>query len=963
MKYIPLNVKTEYDLMNSLIKIDELISYAIKEEIPSIGITDTNMFSSYEFITKCKNNNIKSIIGLPLEIGDNLLYLYARNYDGFVSLCRIVSKKNIDESVDMNFIKDFTNNLILVCNYNDYEKYKSIFEYIYIYYSNEEEKKNALLVSDNVIYLPIIKCFKKSDLVYLKYLKYIESGKTIEENISIKEEYLIQNTNDFDIQTTIKFSSLINIELPKSTIHIPVYKENSSAFLKALAKKGLEKRLGGKVSDEYKSRLIYELDIIEKMNYVDYFLIVYDFVLFAKKHNILVGPGRGSGAASLVNYALGIINVDPLKYNLIFERFLNPDRITMPDIDIDFDNMKREEVIDYVTHKYGLDKTARIISFNTMLPKQIIRDMGRVLNYQGIVIDRICKTIRDEKDFNELKNNYEFNKIIKNNDEISKLIDICKHLCGLKKNTSIHAAGVVISDISLDTIMPLYKSNNMVLTGYPMDYIESLGLLKMDFLSIKNLNTISNIIDDIKKDGIDIDINNIDLDDKKTLDLFKNAYTTGIFQFESDGMKSFLKNLEVDSFNTLVDAIALYRPGPREMIPEYILRKKGSHKVTYLVKELEPILKSTYGIIIYQEQVLEILKRIGGFSYAEADIIRRAMSKKKLDLMNEEKDKFIKGVINLGYDEKVGNELFNQIVKFASYGFNKSHSVVYSLVAYQMAYLKINYTLYFMKNLLNMNSSSEKLKEYIDEAKILGIDFEKININKSYNEFIIDNKKLVYPLSMIKSIAANVSKEIESERIKGKFVSFYDFMIRCYHGSVNKKVVIALIESDVFYEFNINKKQMVKNIDEVLNYVNLCKDLNLVIDNPPVFDYEDDYNDKEMIENEIKYFGFYLSHHPVTKYDRANAITLKDFKKYYDKTITTILYVENVKTIKAKTNEKMSFIKLSDEYDTVEGVIFPEQYKKIGEVEKNNVYKINAHVEKRNNTYQLIIYNMILLSV
>ena len=271
MKYIPLNVKTEYDLMNSLIRIDELISYAKNEELSSVGITDCNMFSSYEFITKCKSNNIKSIIGLPLEIDNNILYLYARNYEGFVSLCKIVSKRNIDGSVDIDFIKEYSNNIILVCNYKDYEKYKNDFEYIYIYYTNDEEKKNALLVSEDVVYLPCIKCFKKDDLVYLKYLKYIEEGKTIEEDINIKEEYLKENANDFDIKTTIKFSSLIDIELPKSTIHIPVYKENSSAFLKALAKKGLEKRLGGNVSDEYKSRLIYELDVIEKMNYVDYF--------------------------------------------------------------------------------------------------------------------------------------------------------------------------------------------------------------------------------------------------------------------------------------------------------------------------------------------------------------------------------------------------------------------------------------------------------------------------------------------------------------------------------------------------------------------------------------------------------------------------------------------------------------------------------------------------------------------
>ena len=426
-------------------------------------------------------------------------------------------------------------------------------------------------------------------------------------------------------------------------------------------------------------------------------------------------------------------------------------------------------------------------------------------------------------------------------------------------------------------------------------------------------------------------------------------------------MKSFLKTLEVDSFNTLVDAIALYRPGPREMIPEYIARKKGKHKIDYEVKELEPILNSTYGIIIYQEQVLEILRTIGGYTYSEADIIRRAMSKKKYSVIESEKEKFTSGVIKNGYSSKVADDLYNLIIKFSSYGFNKSHSVVYSLVAFQMAYLKINYTLYFMKNLLNMNKQAEKLKEYLDEAKILGISFDKVSINNSSYDFKIENNKLILPLSIIKSIALNVCEEIENERKKGKFTSFYDFMIRCYGKSVNKKVVIALLECGVFDEFNINKKQMVLNIDEVLNYVSLCKDLNMTLENPPEFEAIDDYDEKEMVLNEINNYGFYLSFHPVTKYDRSSSISLEVYKKYFDKTITTTLFVESVKTIRTKNNDKMSFLRLSDEYDFTEGVIFSEAYKKLGEIEKNNVYRINAKVERRNNIYQLIIYNMIKL--
>lgn len=958
MNYIPLNIKTEYDLMNSLIRIDDIILYAKSTNLTALGITDTNMFGALEFINKCKANDIKPIIGTELYIGEEYFILYAKNYEGFVSLCKIVSKKNLD-TLTFDYIKELNKDLICVTSIKHYQNIKEYFDEIYIKYHNDKIKEEALKQTSNIIYMDMIRYFESQDLEYFKIMKLINEGKTIKDKISIYESYYKENNNEEDIKTTYEFSSKINIDIPKSKLHIPVYNEDSISYLKALSKKGLEKRLNGNVPQKYKDRLMYELSVIEKMNFTDYFLIVYDFVLFAKKNNITVGPGRGSGAASLVNYALGIINVDPLKYDLIFERFLNPGRITMPDIDIDFDSLKRDDVIDYVSNKYGHENTARIISFNTLLPKQVIRDVSKCLELEPILIDRLCKTIKDEKDFIILQNNKEFMSIVNRNDNLKYLIKICHKLCGLKKNTSMHAAGVVISDIPLYNFMPLYKRDNVILTGYSMEYIESLGLLKMDFLSIKNLNTISNIINDITSSGLDININNINLNDKRTLDLFKKAYTTGIFQFESQGMKAFLKTLEVDSFNTLVDAIALYRPGPREMIPEYIARKKGKSKITYLVKELEPILKNTYGIIIYQEQVLEILKTIGGYTYAEADLIRRAMSKKKENIILSEKDKFIAGVLKKGYTKEIAEELYSLIIKFSSYGFNKSHSVVYSLVAFQMAYLKINYSLYFMKNLLNMNKSSDKIKEYIDESKILGLSFNPIDINNSFDEFVIQDNKLTLPLSLINSIGIQVSDEITKERKKGLFKSFYDFMIRCYGKSVNKRVVISLVECGAFNEFNLNKKQVIENIDEILNYVTLCKDLNMTLDTEPVLENISDYTDKETIDNEIKNYGFYLSHHPVTKYDRSNAITLENYKNYFDKTITTILYVENIKSIRTKNNELMSFLTLSDEYSKIEGIIFPKDLKRLPEITSKNIYKINAKVERRENTYQLIIYNMI----
>lgn len=961
MKYIPLNIKTEYDLMNSLIKIDELISYAVENKYSALGITDLNMFGDYEFISKCIKNNIKPIVGIELCVDDRTFYLYAKNYDGYISLCKIVSKKNIDV-LSFSDILELQANIIVVCNQIDYVFFSNSFNDIYIYYYDDKTKIEAKNISNKVLYLPKIKYFKEDDKIYLKYIKLILESKTIDDSLIIDDNYLVDNDNLEDIKTTYEFISNIDIKIPKSILHIPIYNENSVSYLRALAKRGLEKRLNGNVGAEYKDRLIYELSIIERMNYVDYFLIVYDFVLFAKKHNILVGPGRGSGAASLVNYALGIINIDPLKYNLIFERFLNPDRITMPDIDIDFDNLKREDVIEYVVNKYGQKNTARIISFNTMLPKQIIRDVSRVLKYDNTLVDKLCKTIKDEKNFVELKSNNEFMSFLRGNEYVKNLIVICNKLCGLKKNTGMHAAGVVISDIGLDNIMPLYKSNGVILTGYSMEYIEALGLLKMDFLSIKNLNTISNILSDINSSGLSFDINSIDLNDQKTLDLFKNAYTSGIFQFEKPGMKNFLKLLQVSDFNTLVDAIALYRPGPRDNIEEYISRKKGK-KYKYLVKELETILASTYGIVIYQEQVLEILRQLAGYTYSEADIVRRAMSKKKHDIIELEKSKFFNCVMSKGYTSKVAEELYNLIIKFSYYGFNKSHSVAYTLVAFQMAYLKVHYTNFFMKNLLNTKKNSSDIKEYLDESKLLGLEFDKININESTNDFELNGKKLILPFSMIKQISIVVSNEIVEERCKKKFASFYDFMIRCYHGSINKKVVISLIECGAFDIFNINKRQYIENIDEVINYVSLCKELSIIVDEKPVFDDVLDYSDKENIEHEIKNYGFYLSFHPVTKFDRTNLVTLNNIKNYLNKTVTLILFLDNYDIKRTKNNDRICFLRLSDEYKSIEGVIFKDWLDKINSIEKNSVYKINAKIERRVNDYQLIVYNMIDIDV
>lgn len=961
MHYVPLNIKTNYQLLGSLIKIDELISYALKNNIEALGITDSNMFSCIEFYNACIKNNIKPIIGVDLEINENKFILYAKDFEGYKNLCKIVTEKNLG-NLTYKFLSEYKENIICVCPFEYIDNYKNlnnIYENLYISYKNKDEKKNALIISKNILYSKEILYFSESDSEYLKYLYMIRDGKNIDNSVNCIYEYKHFNLNidAIDIETTYEFSKFINLEFPKFSFNLPKYSDKDSVLLlRSLCKKGLLKRLNGEVNKVYSDRLLYELSVIEKMGFVDYFLIVYDFILYAKKNKIYVGPGRGSAAGSLVSYVLGITDIDPIKFNLIFERFLNPERITMPDIDVDLSDVKRNKVVEYVKNKYGKDRVANIITFGTLLPKQVIRDVGRTLNISTEEIDKICKTINRES-FSEIEKDKSFMDIIKSDKRYAKLFEISKRLENLKRHTSIHAAGVVISSEALTNIMPLYNSGENVLTAYSMNFLEELGLLKIDFLGLSNLTIIDNVISLIKEnEGIDINLNNLPLDDTKTIELFNRVDTVGIFQFESGGMKSFLKEFKIKNFNDIVAAIALYRPGPKEMIPTYIRRKEGKEKVIYILNDLEPILKDTYGIIIYQEQILEILKVIGGYSYAEADKVRRAMSKKKEDVILKEKEVFVRNAVNKGYDKNKVTELFNLVLKFADYGFNKSHSVAYSLIGYQMAYLKSNYKEYFMMNLLNMViGREEKTKEYIDESRILGLEFENININLSESEYILKDKKLVFPFNIVKNIGFNVSKEIIEERKKGLFKNFYDFMARTYGQAVNRKVVENLIEVGAFDIFNINRKAMINNMDKLVDYAILCKALDASLVLIPEIEENEDFNDFEKLEREYNSLGFYISNHPVISYKRDNMVSLKEIEKYFDKIVNSIVLVENVKSILTKNKEKMAFLTVSDEFRKIECILFPKIYSKFINVKNGNIIKINGRVERRLNSYQIIV--------
>jgi len=972
MNYTPLQVKTSYSILSSLNGIKKIVSLAKEYGYSSLAITDeNNMFGVMEFYLECKKNNIKPIIGIELTMSNTILLLYSKNLNGYKNLIKLATIKS-DREVTYEDLTTYKDNLILVMPYNTFdEKIYNIYEDKYIGYTNQEEKDK---IKDKKVLINDVKYLYKKDSTYLDYITMIKEGKVLGEyelnthlsNYLLTTEEVKSLSDNDDIENTHIIAESCNVELTYTNDLLPIYDPNidSKKFLYELSHKGLNRRLNGNIPDKYKERLEMELKVIDEMGFNDYFLIVYDYVLYSKKNNILVGPGRGSAAGSLVSYTLGITDINPIKYNLLFERFLNKERVTMPDIDIDFDANKRMEVIEYVTKKYGEKKVVGIITFNTLGAKQVIRDVGRVLNINQRLIDTIAKMCT--KDLNtSYKENKNLQKLINNSQELQKLYDISLHLEGLPRHISVHAAGVVMSKYDIDETIPLYKNQlGMYVTGYSKDYLEPLGLLKMDFLGISNLTLLDEVINDIREtEKINITFQNIPLDDKKTIELFKKGDTDGIFQFESPGMIKFLRKLKASSFNDIYAALSLYRPGPMESIDDYIKRKEGKIKIDYIHKDLEPILKETYGIIIYQEQIMQAACTIAGYTLGEADILRRAMSKKKEEILIKEKEKFVERSLKLGYDTETINKVYDVILRFANYGFNKSHAVAYSMISYKMAFLKAHFYPYFMISLLTNSINNEaKTNIYIAKLRQKSIQVFLPDINISENKYIAKNRGIVCPLSIIRNVGTSVTTMILKEREKGEFKDFIDFATRMSSGSINKKVLTSLILSGAFDTFGYNKKTLVNNLDNVLNYVELAKDAGLIEIEPPIIDEFPEYTKDELIKNELNTFGFYLTYHPVSKYKEnihTNTLALEEFTEKY---LELVLEINNIKEVVTKKNDVMAFVKASDEYKQVDLTLFPNTYKENKNIEVYDIIKIYGKVEKRFDNYQIIVSKLINLT-
>lgn len=966
MKYVPLYIKTDNSLQESMIKIENLINKALTYHIDTLSITDNNMYGVMDFYKLCKKNNIKPIIGLELLYKENKFILYCINYNGYKNLIKLTTIKS-ERSIELKDLNEYSKDLLCIVPYNSisiYDEIKGFYQYIYKGYRNIEEKNN---LDGDLIYINETIYLDKEDSNYINYLIAVSQGKKVNEiNTNKLTNYLMpyEEVKDLLNDNNEFLYDICNVEIPFNQELMPIYSNedgvDSYTYLKKKCIEGLKNKFGNSINSKYQERLKYELDTINKMGFCDYFLIVHDYIKYAKDNNIIVGPGRGSAVGSLVAYVLNITDIDPLKYDLLFERFLNIERISMPDIDVDFEHNKRELMINYCMNKYGEKSVAPIITFGTMASKQAIRDVGRAMGVDLPLVDGLCKLIDSNLSLTDNLKNSKVASYIERYDNFDKLYKIASKLEGLKRHSSIHAAGVVMSRYPLDEIIPLDKGhNNFYTSGYDMKYLEEIGLLKMDFLAIKYLTIIHEIIDDINyKYKANLTFDNIPFNDPAALNIFKNANTLGIFQFESDGMISFMQRLKASNFDDICAAIALYRPGPMQNISTYIRRKNNQEKIDYMDDSLIPILKSTYGIIIYQEQIMQIANVLADYSLGEADILRKAMSKKKKDLLLQEEKRFKSRGLKKGYSEQLLDKVYAMMLKFAEYGFNKSHSVGYSLVSYRMAYLKAHYPKIFISNLLSteMNDDS-KCKKYIYECKKNNINILKPDINFSYSKYVEEDKGIRYPLSNIKGIGSSASNYILEEREKGPYKDIFDFIKRCYSKTINKGILENLIYAGVFDNLGFNKNTLITNLDAIINYGELIKDLDEEFALKPEINIVEEFDEKFLMEKELSLFGLYLSNHPVTKYKSIfnNIIDLNNVDKYFDKVIDTIIYVDRIKEITTKSNSKMAFITGSDEISTIDLTMFPKILEEYPNIKDGDILLIKGKVEKRYDKYQIII--------
>ena len=1032
-KFTHLHLHTEFSLLDGACRIKELIKRAKELSMDSLAITDHgSMYGAVEFYKQAKKEGIKPILGFEAYISprrmtdkdpqmDKALYhlvLLAENQTGWQNLMTLCSRGFVDgyyykPRLDHETLRACKDGIIAlsaclageVQTYlleDNYDKavntallYKDIFGENNFFLEMQDhgiiEQKTVndslqrisretgigLVATNDVHYI------NKEDAYFHDVLLCIQMQKTIMDEDRMKfpaDEFYLKSYEEMSqlfpaaaIKNTAEIAERCRVDLDFNTVHLPEFKVpekyEKSEYFRKICREGLKERYKN-VTEEIRQRLDYETGVIEQMGYVDYFLIVWDFIKYARDNNIMVGPGRGSAAGSLVAYSMKITNIDPLKYNLIFERFLNPDRISMPDIDVDFCYERREEVIDYVKEKYGHERVAQIITFGTMAARGSIRDVGRALNMPYGEVDFIAKKIPVTIGMtinSALEVNKELKDLYDSEAKVKKLIDLAMQVEGLPRHSSTHAAGVLISKEEVTKHVPLSRNKDIITTQFNMVELEELGLLKMDFLGLRTLTVIRDAIELIERNHqVKIDFQNCNYNDKKVYKLFANAETLGIFQFESSGMRAFLSELKPSEFENLSAANALYRPGPMGQIPLYIKNKQNSDKVTYLHPKLEPILNVTYGCMVYQEQVMQIVRDIGGFTMGRSDLLRRAMGKKKMEVMLKERQNFIygkkaekgepeiAGAVKNGVDEKAANEIYDLMAEFAKYAFPKAHSVAYAALAYETAWLKSYYPVEFMAALISsIMGSTGTVSLYVRECKRLGIEILPPDINESMGKFTVEKGSIRFGLAAVKNVGTNVIQEIVRAREeKCKFTSFADFCTKVDPIVLNKRQIESLIKCGAFDFLNVRRSQLMAIYERTIDSVAAQKKRNIegqfslfdsfetqaeICDELPNLP---EYNEKALLSMEKEMVGLYLSGHPLSEYEgvlekyaTANSSEISEIREADGETVLydgsrvviggIIIKKQNKIT---KNNNMMAFITLEDLYGTVEGIIFPKIY-------------------------------------
>ena len=892
-KFTHLHVHSHYSLLDGLSKIDDIITRAKELKMDSIALTDHgNLYGAIEFYKKAKKAGIKPIIGVEAYIAPNGLQnkrpkvdderyhltLLAKNLRGWKNLIQLVTIANLEgfyykPRIDKELLKKYSEGVICLsgCFSGELQrllKSKRIAEaeklvewYISVFHDDfyleaqphTKETFNELKKLSEKYNIPIVGTqdahyIKEEDKKAHEILLAVQTGGKLDDpdRMSLKNyDISIPSTERMtellkeipeSIENTQKVAEKCNLEIELGKNHLPKYilpsgETSSFGYLKKLIDERVSKRYSD-ISSEIKARIEMELGVIENTGFADYFLIVQDFINWAKLHGIVVGPGRGSAAGSIVSYILGITNIDPLKYDLLFERFLNPDRIQVPDIDIDFTDTRRDEVLSYVREKYGNDHVAQIITFGTMAARAAIRDTGRALGLSYGFCDKLAKLIpfnptQGMKEGWLIKciNDVQELKIIYETDPQAKdLLDSALKLEGVVRHASVHACGTVISPEPLTEYMPLQKApqgEDTVITQFEMHSVESLGILKMDFLGLKNLTIIEQTIRLVKElYGKDINIDEIPLDDSKAFELLQRGETTGVFQLESSGMRRYLKELKPSELEDIIAMVALYRPGPIELIPNYIARKQGKERVTYLHPKLEPILKNTYGVGIYQEQMMRIARDLAGYTLAEADTLRKAIGKKIKKLLEEQHIKLVDGMVKNGIDPRTAKAIWELFPPFARYGFNRSHAVCYAMISYQTAYLKAHFPIEFNASLLNVSGTDvERINFLVSDVKHLGIEVLPPDINLSSEVFTPDNQSIRFGLLSIKNLGANIAHIVIEERARGgPYADLSDFLNRIHHRDLNKKSLEAFIKSGAFDSLGVERGQALENIEDIIKF-------------------------------------------------------------------------------------------------------------------------------------------------